>query len=561
MLHLRHAGVILAAVHFSVGLSVALADEQLYRLRLDVADGPATAEELERLGFDVMEGSVAPGSLEVVTTVFGMADLEAMGHQPVLLSEGRPFREIQDELDVPVGYSDLDEILAQMAQMAADHPAICRVVNVTQTFGGVKTFEGRDIFALKISDNVAQNEDEPQALIVAAHHCREIVTPVIAMTAAENLTTLYGGNPDVTNAVNNYEIWIAPVWNPDGYEYVFNVQDLWRKNRRVFTQGVGVDLNRNYPFGWSAPCAGSTNPNSDTYKGPSAGSEAETQTLMAFSEDRRFAKIMDYHSSGREALYAYSCLSHPWRTFMSQEAADFAAASGYGSTSTRLPSAEGEHYEWQLATKGSMAMLMETHTEFQPPFNSAVAEANLVWPGIMWFLKRPIALSGHVTDADGGSPVEANIRFIGVNFPNGETSTSDPATGRYHAFPAPGAYNVEFSATGFVAQTRSVTIASRSSSIVVDVALSRENRCPGSAKLKASYKGSKVKASLSKHAATTAYDLEILDRNGAVASSATVTTDADGKAKTTFAVSCSLAPHSLRNATCGKETAVKKSCS
>src|SRR4029450_5810092 len=146
------------------------------------------------------------------------------------------------------------------------------------------TVEGRHLYALKISDNVAQDEDEPAMLIVSTHHAREISPPVIALMAADRLTSQYGSDAQITSAVNGHEIWIAPVWNPDGYNYVFTTDNMWRKNRRVLSGGVGVDINRNYPQGWSGPCPGSTSVTNETYKGPSAASEAERQTMMTWSQ-------------------------------------------------------------------------------------------------------------------------------------------------------------------------------------------------------------------------------------------------------------------------------------
>jgi len=121
-------------------------------------------------------------------------------------------------------------------------------------------------------------------------HGTEIITPVLALYASEQLTTQYGIDPTITDLVNEYEIWIAPVWNPDGYVHVFNVDNFWRKNRHVFEDGIGVELNRNYPFGWDSPCAGSTDPSDGGYKGPVPASESETQTMIALSEDRRFGE-------------------------------------------------------------------------------------------------------------------------------------------------------------------------------------------------------------------------------------------------------------------------------
>jgi hypothetical protein len=260
------------------------------------------------------------------------------------------------------------------------------------------------------------------------------------------------------------------VWNPDGYNHVFTSNNLWRKNRRVFASGVGVDQNRNYAQGWSASCAGSTSASSDTYKGPSAASEAETQTMMTWSEQERFAKVIDYHSFGQEVLYAYLCLSHPFRNWMQQEAATLSQVSGYGGL-TRLPSAEGEHPEWQFARMGAYAFLIETNTEFQPSYDSAVAEANLVWPGILSVLERPISISGHVTDATTGAPLAARIDLLNVTFPNGETNNSGGLYGAYHIFAPAGTYNVRFSAPGYASSTSSITVTATSAT-VMDIQLS-----------------------------------------------------------------------------------------
>jgi hypothetical protein len=245
---------------------------------------------------------------------------------------------------------------------------------------------------------------------------------------------------------------------------------MWRKNRRVFTDGVGVDQNRNYSQGWGTSCAGSTSTSSETYKGPSAASEAETQTMMVWSQRERFAKVIDYHSYGREVLYAYRCLSHPFRSWMQQEAAAISQASGYGGH-TRLPSAEGEHPQWQFARMGALAFLIETHTEFQPSYDSAVSEAVLVWPGILAVLERPISISGHVTDSTTGAPVAARIDLLNVAFSNGESNASGGLYGSYHMFLPPGSYQVRFSAAGYDPAVTSVDVTATASA-ATDIQLS-----------------------------------------------------------------------------------------
>ncbi len=447
--------------------------QPLARIRIDALEPETLASSLEAEGFDVLEGGVGATSIEAIADEADLATLRSRGLAPVVLEWSRPLRTIQG--DGPGGYPTLAEVQAEMAAAAAAFPAICQVVDLTAAYGTPSTFEGRHIRALKISDNVNADEDEPSALIISCHHAREIVTPVIALDAIERLTTLYGSNAAVTAAIDDYEIWVIPVANPDGYEYVFNVNSFWRKNRRVFPAGVGVDQNRNYPQGWTAFCAGSSTVSSDIYKGPSAASEAETQTIMAFSNDRHLTKVLDFHSSGREVLWEYNCLSYPFAAFLQQEAIALSVASGYFGQN-RPPSAEGEEQEWQFAKRGSFAFLTETHTSFQPSYASAQSEAAMVWPGTLWLLQRPITVRGNVTNSITGVPVVAAIKYIGVTFSNGETNSSEPRFGRYHCFLPAGPFSIEFSAPGYVSQTKLVT-ATTNTEQVVNVALVPENTC------------------------------------------------------------------------------------
>ncbi|MCK4302763.1 MAG: carboxypeptidase regulatory-like domain-containing protein [Candidatus Eisenbacteria sp.] len=459
------------------------AAEPLRHVRVEDPDAQAVAIQLERSGFDVLEGSVTDSSLELIVSVAELESLRLSGYGPEVIAVGRPFRDIQDERgggeSVPPGYPNLVEIEAEMVSVANNYPAICQMVDITEAYDLEPTYEGHHLYAVKISDNVELEEDEPAFLMVSCHHAREIVTPVLALYAIEQLTTLYGTDPTITNLVDSHEIWIAPLWNPDGYDYVYYWDNMWRKNRRPVAGGIGIDLNRNYPFGWSGPCAGSTNPTSNTYKGPSPASEAETQAMMAWSEDQRFAKVLDYHSSGREVLYGYACWDHPFAYYLRQQAIALSQASSYGGD-YRSPSAEGEHFEWQTAMMGGFAFLTETHIQFQPSHASAVDEAERVWPGTVWLLEQSIPLWGHVTNSVTGDPVEATISYDNVTFYHGEINRSEPGHGRYHAFLPPGSYDVVFEANGYETLTVPGVVITAGSSTLLDVALTNPEQSVGS---------------------------------------------------------------------------------
>ena len=451
-------------------------------VRIPSRDPRQLGSELEREGFDVLHETLdadarAEARSDAVRVVASPAErrlLEARGLALEVEAIGRPLRDLLPPPDpgdgvVPGGYLDLAGVLAALSAFEAAHPTLARVVDLTATYGVAPTVQGRHLFALVISDNVASEEDEPSFLLVSAHHCREIVTPVIALDTIDRLLTGYATNPAIRAAVDDNEIWIAPIWNPDGYEHVFNVDNLWRKNRRPFAGGTGVDLNRNYPFGWSNACSGSTNPGSSSYRGPSPASEAETLTMLALSEAQRFEKVIDYHSTGRETLWGYACPTAPIDAYWRQEATTLSQASSYGGAERR-PSADGEHFHWQFVTYGSMSYLTETHSQFQPSHTSAMAEAANVWPGTFWLLQRSMPLRGHVTHACTGAPVAATITYTSPVFTNGEASSSDPTHGRYHAFLPPGNHTLRFEAPGFAPRTLQAPVMANTTS-VLDVAL------------------------------------------------------------------------------------------
>jgi len=430
-------------------------------VRIESSVARSLARQLIEAGFDVPAGGITEQYIEVIVSSAELEVLRHNGLQPQIIAIGRPFRDIQNQRQhlsaVPSGYPDLVQIRAQMDAVEAGFPSICRVVDLTEQYGTRATFEGRHIVAIKISDQVIEDEDEPAFLLVGAHHAREIVTPIVALYAIEQFTQQYGLDPAITALVDEYEIWVVPVWNPDGYEYVFTTDNYWRKNRRDFGEGVGVDLNRNYPFGWDAVCGGSTAITSQTYRGPAAASEPETQTMIAFGHDRHFAKVADLHSYAREVRYANGCLPHPFMSFLASEANDLATTAGYQSS---LSCCTGGDIHFHSANHGSHAFLWEVHDSFQPYFASARIEAALVFPSLLALMQRPVCLSGHVTDAVSGVPVAATITYLDVAFENGETNSSDERWGRYHAFMPTGTYTLEFAANGYFPEYRTVDIVS-----------------------------------------------------------------------------------------------------
>jgi len=154
-------------------------------------------------------------------------------------------------------YDSYNDIVSKLFTIASDFdgspgPDIVRIFQWSQRTIDEQERPGRIIYALKISDNPGKNEKEPEVLFLGMHHARELVTTSITVKLITDLTKGYAaGDPEIRKRVDNAEIWLIPVVNPNGYERALGAQTDWRKNtRKVTAQQVrwGVDLNRNYGF-------------------------------------------------------------------------------------------------------------------------------------------------------------------------------------------------------------------------------------------------------------------------------------------------------------------------
>ncbi len=178
----------------------------------------------------------------------------------------------------------------------------------TEPFSIGQSLQGREIWAIKVSDHPDQDEPEPEVLFDGNHHAREIMTVELCLYLIRYLCENYGLDPLATQLVQEREIYFVPIVNPDGFVYnemkAPNGGGMWRKNRRPGDSCDGIDLNRNFPIGWGGAGA-SRDPCAETYCGPSPASEPETQAMIRFINSRRFVTHDSIHS------YQGSIL-HPW---------------------------------------------------------------------------------------------------------------------------------------------------------------------------------------------------------------------------------------------------------
>jgi len=260
-------------------------------------DSESKEMELRSLGLDIVE--TGDDYFVIVTTPGEFEKIQSLGFPTEVIHDDltKFYRNRMDQDKDMGGYMTLSEINDSIDAIIAAFPDI---ISSKVSIG--QTIEGRDQWAFKISDNPNVDEDEPEVLFTSAIHAREVITPLVIFTFIDHLTSNYATDPVIQDLVDNREIWIVPVVNPDGYYHNEVIAPggggLWRKNRRDNGDGTfGVDLNRNYGYEWGYNDFGSSgDPSSLTYRGTAPFSEPEAQNMRDFHIAHEFQIAVYFHS-------------------------------------------------------------------------------------------------------------------------------------------------------------------------------------------------------------------------------------------------------------------------
>ena len=276
----------------------------------------AQLRTLARRGYDLQEAHPTGNTSEVslVLTADEADTLRAQGIDVRLArvkggktvrqfaaAEARNGYTVWRSYDEPGGYRD------QLVEAANTYPGVTKLVKLGTTH------QGRDILALKVTQGARGVKDgsRPAVIFSSTQHAREWIAPEMTRRIMNTYLQRWAADDEATKKLlQSTELWFFPVMNPDGYEYTFTDERLWRKNLRdnngdgITQVGDGVDPNRNFPSHWGYDNEGSSEiPSSETYRGPSAGSEPETKAAMRLFDLAKAEFMVNYHSNGRWLLY------------------------------------------------------------------------------------------------------------------------------------------------------------------------------------------------------------------------------------------------------------------
>jgi len=354
------------------------------------ASGPEELRRLVELGFDIggVNFDKKTATLVIPEPLLSRLDVKVLSKRLIPAPDPQ--------------YKNHSEVEQFLKDTERAFPDLARVESIG------RSVEGREIWAVQLTNRQSPVVTKPAVLFDAMHHAREVITPEVALDIVDYLTKNYATDAKVKRWMDHYSIWVVPMVNPDGNNRVWTQQAMWRKNTRG---GYGVDNNRNYPYAWNTCNGSSGNKSSDTYRGPEPGSEPETQALISLV--RRIRPIFDisYHSFSEIVIYPFGCSPHhipePDRAIYEGIGRELASKlvrdSGTGSyragTSYELLyNVDGGSIDWMYATEKVMAFVIEINGDslgFQPSFSQwrdiTVKRQRAGWQYILDKMSKPLS--------------------------------------------------------------------------------------------------------------------------------------------------------------------------
>ncbi len=307
---------VLAVIGAAVAASPAAAATSGHGLEMYTLSG--TAEQVAEAGRGLelagVRRTATAVTADVVLTRAQRAKLQKSGLK-VRVKRNRKGQSVSEQARaMAVGgfsvYRSWDEpggIRDELYELARRNPQLVKLVSLGHTY------QGREILAVKLTQGARGSRDgaRPAVLYSSLQHAREWISLEVNRRTLRHFIERWRANDkQIKNLLKSTELWFVLVANPDGYQYTFEHERLWRKNLRdnnndgQISVGDGVDPNRNFDEHWGYDNEGSSpDPADETYRGPSAASEPETQAMQGLIDRVRPRFQSNFHSFGQWLLY------------------------------------------------------------------------------------------------------------------------------------------------------------------------------------------------------------------------------------------------------------------
>ncbi len=350
-----------------------------------------------------------------------------------------------------------------MLDFQTNYPTLCDL----DTIG--TTQNGRLVLVLKISDNVGINEQEPEFFYTSTMHGDETTGFPLMLRLADYLLSNYGTDPEATDIVNNFELYINPDANPDG-TYYGGDNNVSGSRRSLFN---GDDPNRDFPY--------PLNVNSTT-------SNPETNDMMAFASAHNFVMSANFHGGAEVYNYPWDCWTTSenapadatWWEHIGRVYVDTTRLVNSSYMSSTVADGVTEGADWYYANGSRQDYMNYFHhcKEVTIELSSTKTLSSDQLPAYWNYNERSLinyikeagyGFNGTVKNIN-GDPLNAKIEITSLDKDNSWVTT-DPEIGDYYRPIAPGTYNVSFSSFGYTPQTISITVSDWRTTTIQNVIL------------------------------------------------------------------------------------------
>ena len=341
-------------------------------------------------------------------------------------------------------YPTYEAYIDMMYEFEENFPELCVIENIGPSV------EGRDLLFARISDNLEEAEDEPEFMFTATMHGNETTGYILMLRLIDYLLENYGVDPRVTNLVDNIDIWINPLANPDGTYHGGN-QTVYGATR---FNANGVDLNRNFPDPEDGP-----HPDGNQW-------QPETVAMMDLAHDYNFVLSANFHGGAEVVNYPWDTWPYlhaddDWFQIISHTYADAAQANSPPGYMDGFNDGITNGYQWYSINGGRQDYMNYFHSCREVTIeisNIMLLPANLLpahWDynqeSFLLYMEECLyGFRGIVSNED-NNPLDAIVYVIEHEIYNSEVFT-DPEVGNYHRMIAPETYDIEVSAWGYSTQ-------------------------------------------------------------------------------------------------------------
>ncbi len=243
------------------------------------------------------------------------------------------------------GYPNYQQMTEKLQKLANDYPEIFHLFSIGQSV------EGRELWVMKVSNSPREERLLPEFKYISSMHGDEITGRDLMIMFLEEIAENAKSDPRIQLLLENTEIYIMPSMNPDGSE------------RRSRFNANRIDLNRNFP---------------DFTRRSHPTAQPETQAVMNFQSQRRFALSANFHSGAVVVNYPWDTVyeKHPLDELIRHFSLEYAQLNPAMRNSTRFPLGVVNGAQWYVLKGGMQDWSYHWHQDLQV----TVELSNPKWP-------------------------------------------------------------------------------------------------------------------------------------------------------------------------------------